>query len=341
MANNSKLYEKMWAIINGPRENAPVEWHALATSNNQDDNETCFLLTVQLRKHGRKKESFEASKELSAHNPSVKSYNIYLASAYDLTSNDELSIDELKKIFMMARTFYLENGYEVNLAATLLKCCNYLISKGLSNNEEFESIYSIIPDEDRTQNTFIISQYYRKLISDGLTEKVLEHYRQLLPELKENRSISNIVKKIQRPAENGTNITKAPKAEMTRKITIISDQETAQKYSTLLANFSLVVTYVDIYSDDIIDNLNKAIHKSATAIIIVTKETVNQSQFCDVFPFVLGFCAHKFGRSEVKVFQDERVTELKHNILKNFEINCFNNDTEFLTLLGRLKLIGA
>lgn len=48
MANNSKLYEKMWAIVNGPRENAPTEWEALAKSDNLDDNETCFLLAIVL-----------------------------------------------------------------------------------------------------------------------------------------------------------------------------------------------------------------------------------------------------------------------------------------------------
>lgn len=341
MANNSKLYEKIWAIINGPKENASVEWHTLAKSNNLDDNETCFLLAIQLRKHGRKKEAYEASKALSEYNPSAKSYNIYLASAYDLTSMKDLSNDELNAIFAAALNFYHMVGYEVNLAATLLKCCNYLISEGLSDNNTFEDIYSTIPDEDKNKNSFIISQYYKKLVADGLTEKVLEHYKQLLPTLKENRSIVNIIKPIQKALENEPNYITTSNAEATRKITIISDQENAQKYSAMLENFSLVATTVDIFSDDIIENLNKATHKSTTAIVILTDKIKKHSQFQDIFPFVLGFCAHKFGRNDVKVFQHKSVAELEFSVLNNFETLLFDEDLNFLTLLGKLKLIGA
>lgn len=341
MANNSKLYEKMWAIINGPRENAPTEWETLAKSNNLDDNETCFLLAIQLRKHGRKKEAYEASKELSKYNPSVKSYNIYLASAYDLTTKKEVSNEELNTVFTAALDFYFKAGYEVNLAATLLKCCNYLISESLSDNDTFKSIYSTVPAEDKNKNSFIISQYYKRLVADGLIETVLEHYKQLLPALKENRAIVNIVKPIQKALENERDYIVTNNVAATRKITIISDQENAQKYSAMLENFSLVATTVDIFSDNIIENLNKATHKSTIAIVIVTDKIKKYFQFQDIFPFVLGFCAHKFGRNNVKVFQHGSVMELESSILKNFEILLFDEDICFLTLLGKLKLIGA
>ena len=341
MANNSKLYEKMWAIVNGPRENVPAEWETLARSNNLDDNETCFLLAIQLRKIGRKEEAYQASKALSTYNPNLKSYNIYLASAYDLTTKKELSNEELNAVFTAALNFYFKAGYEVNLAATLLKCCNYLISEGLSDNTVFESIYGTIPEEDRNNNSFIISQYFKRLIAENLANKALEHYRQLSPELKENRAIAKIIKTIQKEPERDSINTKSSEMEETRKITIISDEENIKKYSAILENFSLDVTTVNIFSDEIIDNLNKAIHKSTMAFMIVTDNMKGHSQFQDFFSFTLGFCTHKFARSNVKVFLYHSNTELDFTVLKNFEVFHFDDDLSFLTLLGRLKLIGA
>lgn len=341
MANNSKLYEKIWAVINGPKEAAPTEWKAWAESSNPEDNETCFLLAIQLRKLGRKEEAYEASEALSIYNPSVKSYNIYLASAYDLTCMKKLSNDQLYEVFNKALDFYQKAGYEINIAATLLKCCNYLISENLADNSIFEDLYNTIPDEDKNRNSFIISQYYKRLIAEQLTDKVLEDYKQLLPELKGNKAILNIIKQIQNTAENEPGNIKTNNMGTDRKITIISDQENAQKYSAILENFSLDVTTVDMFSDSIIENLNKAIHKSTTAFVIVTNKIKENTQFQDVFPFVLGFCAHKFGRNNVKVFQCKSNTELKLSILNNFEILCFDDDLGFLTLLGKLKLIGA
>lgn len=331
----------MWAIIHSPKENAPTSWHTLAMSSNPDDNEICFLLAIQLRKLGRKEEAYEASKELTDYHPSAKSYNIYLASTYDLTSMKDLSNRELDAVFNKALDFYRRTGYEVNLAATLLKCCNFLISEGLCESSTFEEIYSTIPEEDKDKNSFIISQYYKKLIADGLTEKALEHYKHLSPELQENRSILNIIKPVRISLENASDYIAPSNAETTRKITIISDQENALKYSAMLENFSLVATNVDIFSDNIIENLNKATHKSTIAILIVTEEVRKHNQFRDIFPFVLGFCAHKFGRNDVKVFQHKSTAELECSVLDNFEKLFFDDDLSFLTLLGKLRLIGA
>lgn len=341
MANNSKLYEKMWAIVNGPRENAPTEWEALAKSDNLDDNETCFLLAIQLRKLGRKEEAYKASKALSTYNPNLKSYNIYLASAYDLTIKKELSNEELNAVFTAALDYYFKAAYEVNLAATLLKCCNYLISEGLSDNTIFESIYRTIPEEDRNNNSFIISQYFKRLIAENLENEALEHYQHLLPELKGNKAILNIIKAIQREPVEVADSPKASCAEINRKITIISDEKNARKYSDLLKNFSLTAAAVDLFSDNIIENLNKATHKSTTAILIVTQEVERNLQFQNVFPFALGFCTHKFGRNGVKVFEHENAEIKGLNILNNFEVFHFTADVDFLTLLGQLKLIGA
>ena len=331
----------MWAIVNGPRENAPAEWETLARSNNLDDNETCFLLAIQLRKIGRKEEAYQASKALSTYNPNWKSYNIYLASAYDLTTKKELSNEELNAVFTAALNFYFKAGYEVNLAATLLKCCNYLISEGLSDNTVFERIYGTIPEEDRNNNSFIISQYFKRLIAENLANEVLEHYQQLLPELKGNKAILNIIRAIPRETAEVADGPKASYAEINRKITIISDEENARKYSDLLKNFSLTAAAVDLFSDDIIENLNKATHKSTTAILIVTQEVRQHLQFQNAFSFALGFCTHKFGRNSVKVFEHESVEEISLNILHNFEVFHFTADIDFLTLLGQLKLIGA
>lgn len=341
MANNSKLYEKMWTVMNGPKEAAPAEWNAWAKSSDPDDNETCFLLAIQLRKHGRKKEAYEASKALSENNPSAKSYNIYLASAYDLTAMKDLSNDDLSGVFTEVLSFYLRAGYEVNIAATLLKCCNYLISVGLSNDSIFQKIYDTIPNEIKNNNSFIISQYYKRLIADNLQEIVLADYKQLSPELKDNRVILNIVKSIPNDVYNELYPTSPSSEGTSRKITIISNQENANKYSTILENFSLTATGVDMFSDKLIENLNKATHKSTMAFVIVSDKVKTHPLYNDVFPFVLGFCAHKFGRNNVKVFQLCSTPELECSILDNFETLHFSDDLDFLTLLGQLKLIGA
>lgn len=349
MANNSKFYDQVWAIMKDSEEDASKTWNDLAKSNSPDDHEVCFLLAVQLRKHGRKKEAYEASKVLSEYNPSAKSYNIYLASTYDLILTGDFSVDQLKQVFDCALSFYDENGFEVNLAATLLKCCNYLISKSICDRSTFDKIYNAVSDEDKNNNSFIISQYYKRLVADKEIEKVQEYYSKLPLELKENVAIKNVMKTVQKEPENDNDLSKIGNVELIRKITIISDQENAEKYSALVQSFSLVAGTVDMFSDSIIENLNKANHKSSTAILIVTDKIKKQQQFQNIYFFILGFCAHKFGRDNVKIFLEKSVakvgkdasTELKPSLLNNFEVFYFDTDVDFLTLLGKLKLIRA
>ena len=207
---------------------------------------------------------------------------------------------------------------------------------------ETPSIFDIqAKEEEKQKNSFIITQYYRRLIAENSSDKVLEYYDQLQPEMKENKAILNVVKPLRASEHIESNYIKTYNTEANKKITVISDKESAESYASILENFSVSATAVDLFSNEIVENLNKATHKSTTALVIITNNTKIDSKYKESLSFVLGFCAHKFGRNGVKVLQHKDVPELQLSVLSNFEILNFQDDLDFLTLLGQLRLIRA
>lgn len=63
------------------------------------EQEQQFLEAVRLRKEGCTKDAFEVGKVLVQNHPSLKSYNIYLASAYDLLTKKRIKSCRIQENF--------------------------------------------------------------------------------------------------------------------------------------------------------------------------------------------------------------------------------------------------
>ena len=154
-----KIHKEVFRVLNmspDERKNQYQQWIENAT---EEGYLKCFYLAIQLRKKRFNEEAFAVSEALTAKNPSLQSYNMYLISASDLNSKMELDFSELKSIFEKAWEFSKGKEYEPNIVATMLKCCNRLIEHGLSTPTIFDEIYSNWGEAANQNNSFILAQY--------------------------------------------------------------------------------------------------------------------------------------------------------------------------------------
>lgn len=337
----NNVYSEINKVAAGSQQEVQQQVHAWADSWQEEDHEKCFRLAVQLRKNGRKREAFEAGKYLTMKSPSLKSYNIYLASAYDLFLVDAISIEELNEIFDEAWCFYEYQEFEPNITATLMKCCNRLIDEKRVDRTRFDELYHKYTSKQDRPNSFITVQYFKRLAADGAVERIAKLYDQLPPELKANKSIVRIYKKYADPpaAPRLPGDGKRPKV-----ITMISDQGSLLELTELLRNFPLIVKTVDIASPSLTDQLNQNTYQASAAILMLNRENADSINAQLSWSFAAGYCVHKFSRanmailvSESSLMQDSYLRPL----LETLSVSECKNGVEFFQILGGRGIIFA
>lgn len=341
------LLKQVNGIIEAGIETYKPEYERLAKSENPDDREKCFLIASRLRKKGYTAQAFLASELLSTLYPSLKSYNIYLISAYDLTYKGEKKVEELSEVFQKAWAFYQKESFEPNITATLLKCCNYLIqnaAKGERKNEleelldTFSKIYNKCPDEEKNKNSFIIAQHFRRLIADGQKEQALSEFNQLLPELQNNRTLCNIINYVDLEDKKKIHFN-STLAKESKKWTLVSVKGELAELKEMLESFSIIVSQVEIQSENLAENLNQSTYRAEKAIIIVPKSS--DSSNMERWAFALGYCIHKFGKSNTIVFIDRDVKINDGSILNFYKPTAFKDQWDLIKQLGSFGFISG
>lgn len=346
MENNmADIQEQITDVIALPSDQRQAIYQVWAKSSDKNQQEKCFLLSVRMRKDGMKQEAFSASQYLTQNNPSLKSYNIYLASAYDLTIGKELSIDVLEEIFIDAFDFYIEMDFEPNITATLLKVCNHLIPLGKSDVDKFNRIYQKCPDEYRQNNTFIAAQYLKRLIIDKKERDALQAFENMSINVRTHRSIVQIMKQCdsrfstKKPTQN-----QSANEAQAKRITLISDNELLDNLAELLSAFSFDLQLVNIEYEGLLERLNQRTYKSIMALVVLSKRRMETDKVKANWLFALGYCAHKFSKNNILVFVKD-LTEYADPVMEPFfnlisAIN-YSDDVEILTELGRRNIIAG
>lgn len=318
----------------------------LTSSGRPEDVNDCFLIAVYLRKNGKKEEAYKISEKLAKDDPSLKSYNIYLASALDLATKKELKIDKLADVFYEVWDFYQKEEYEPNITATLLRCCNYLENIGKVEKEAFGQIYQKCPEQDRVSNSYILVQYFRHLVMNGNGQQAVEQYRQLPQDLRANRMLVNTLRSVLRENDSDDAIisngllSNNRSEKGTKTVTLISNYSFIEDMPQILRSFSLEVKPVDIGNKDIISSLNKSTFKATIAIVVLPTDA--GESYAD-WAFVLGYCVHKFGKDNIFVAVEQSIDLIKDGgisaILRNLNAIEFHDKVEFITQLGNRGII--
>lgn len=299
----------------------------------------CFQLAVQLRKKRLSKDAYNVSKALTEKKPSLKSFNMYLITAYDLCISQEISLNELKDIFDITWGFSKDKEFEPNIVATLLKCCNRLIEASLLPAAQFDQIYSNWDEVAEQSNSFILAQYYLFKISQGEQAQVVQSYECLPQELKSNITLTKIYKQCtQSTASNSLDL---PSQKILKKATIISNQEIVDTLVETLSYFNIHAVGISVSASDIANKLNKETFKSSFAAIVIPVDFSNN--IC-AWSFILGYCVHKFGRNGCLIFAQD-VDALKEtplsSCLTEFSVQKYLSDMDVIKLLGEKSILSA
>lgn len=344
---NTDLWKQVNDIIDAGIETYRPEYERLARSSDPEDQEKCFLIASRLRKKGYTSQAFLASGLLSHSFPSLKSYNIYLISAYDLTYKGEKEMEGLLQVFQETWNFYQHEPFEPNITATLLKCCNYLIQNAAENGDDntaqelrdsFSDIYSKCPEEERNQNSFIIAQHFRRLIANGQKEQVLLEYKQLSLELQNNHTLCKIINQLDSESRKKVRLQTSPARDI-KKWTVISEQEALAELKEVLESFSIHVSQVDIQSEKLAEDMNQSTYQAEKAILIIPKGA--DGVHMERWAFALGYCIHKFGKGNTIVLVDQDVRIDSSSILNAYHPTVFKDRWDLMKQFGAFGLISG
>lgn len=342
MDSKQNLYEKIESLIGLDSSAYKEECYKLADSQREDDQELCFLVAAKLRKIGSVVDSYDISKYLSQKNPSLKSYNIYLISTYDLTRKGVKETQELYDILMTSWKFYKEFPYEPNITATILKCCNYLIQNKYSDVKTvFDEVYEKCPEEERKSNSFIIAQYFKRLIAEDKEQYVIELFNQLKPQLQTNKTLSDIVKRCNpqwKPLLSSRQSELSSK--ISKKLTLISNRECLAIMENLLRSFSLGLSSIDLDAEKLIDELNQNTYGTNKALIIIPEPSAENEILTDKWAFIYGYCVHKFGKNNT-ILMVNKHQPLQDSVLSQSEPIVFDDEMDIIRNLGELRIISG
>ena len=143
----------------------------LVDSNNainwQKANELSFLL--------RKNRKFDIAVEVASlmyeTDPSFDKLNLYFVAVVD-----QGSFDRIRELHGIVDARVRESGqYQKHLFATWLKAANRI-----QDDEMFNYVFNMVPDQEKTDNSYIISQYYVFLNRHSRYSEVKKHFEQQL-----------------------------------------------------------------------------------------------------------------------------------------------------------------
>lgn len=143
----------------------------LINSNNANNWQKANELSFLLRKNNRNIESVEISRMMFEKDSTVDKLNLYFVAVVD-----QGDINEIKMLHNMVDQFLNNKNlpYQKHLFATWLKAANRIL-----DDQMFEYVYQKIPSLEKTQNSYIISQYYVYKNRHSQYEDVIEHYNNL------------------------------------------------------------------------------------------------------------------------------------------------------------------
>lgn len=166
------LYEEELSVyIKKGRDEVLNYAHGLVNSGNYNDYQRAIELAFIMRRERRQDEAVEISKMLYEARHSLDRLNLYFVAVID--QGDENKIRELsQETELLLRT---ENVvYQKHLVATWLKAANKIMDSVL-----FESVYARVPIDEKTSNSYIISQLYVYLNRNCRYDEVCRHYESL------------------------------------------------------------------------------------------------------------------------------------------------------------------
>ncbi len=145
----------------------------LIDSDNANNWQRVNELSYLLRRNNRNDESVSVSKMMFEKDPSVDKLNLFFVSVVD-----QGSIEQISSMSQLVDDYLKKNNlpYQKHLFATWLKAANRI-----QDDQMFHYVYSMIPSEEKTQNSYIISQYYVNLNRHSQYNTVKEHYEKLPP----------------------------------------------------------------------------------------------------------------------------------------------------------------
>ena len=132
-------------------------------------------LSNLLRRNNRHEVAVEVSRMLFEADSTVDKLNFYFVAVVD-----EGSIEKIRKLHEKVDQYVKEhNGeYQKNLFATWLKAANRI-----QDDAMFDYVYENIPSSEKTQNSYIISQYYVYMNRHSRYQEVIDHYEKLAPNM--------------------------------------------------------------------------------------------------------------------------------------------------------------
>lgn len=335
----NKIYKEITRVANLGQTERTIQYKAWLESGSEIDYWKCFQLAVHLRKKRLSKDAYDVSKALTEKSPSLKSFNMYLITAYDLCISQEISQNDLKDIFDATWNFSKDKEFEPNIVATLLKCCNKLIEAALLPAAQFDQIYSNWSETSEQSNSFILAQYYMFKISQGEQDQVVQSYERLSQELKSNITLTKIYKQCtQSPTSNSLDLLDQ---KILKKATIISAEEIVDTLVETLSYFNIHAVGISVSASDIANKLNKETFKSSFAVIVIPVDFSNN--IC-AWSFILGYCVHKFGKNGCLIFA-QNVDALKEtplfSCLTEFNVQKYLSDMDVIKLLGEKSILSA
>lgn len=324
--------------MSGP--NRDFMFNGWLESSEPVNKKKCFQMIVQLRKKRLVDQAFEFSRRLLERERTLPNYNMFLITRYDLSESREGEWNELLDVFNKVWEECKGSEFEPNIVATLLKCCNKLISLNYLESQKFLEIYHNWEENERNDNSFILAQYYIHLTNIGAYSDIITSYNSLSEKMKYNNTIMKLFQ------NSTTQVQSVPASSTTAKympaktVTLISADGAGEELEEMLPCFGLQPKRVSISSRNIISDLNQKTFKATLAIVILPDKFNDDIA---KWMFAIGYCVHKFGKDNILIFhQETEIDDISIEWLTDdIEIKNIKHDMDVIKQLGENKVISA
>jgi len=164
------LYEdELMSYMSMPEEQLLSYAKNLVDSHNADNFQKANELSYMLRRKRRHDESAEIAKMMYEDMPTADRLNLYFVAVVD-----QGDVKKIRELSDLTDKYVYMNGYQKHLFATWLKAANKIL-----DNELFDRVYDMVPEDEKFNNTYIISQFYVYKNRCSQYVEVCNHYQQL------------------------------------------------------------------------------------------------------------------------------------------------------------------
>ena len=164
------LYEdELMPCMSMPKEQLLSYAKNLVDSHNADNFQKANELSYMLRRKRRHEESAQIAKMMYEDMPTADRLNLYFVAVVD-----QGDVTKIRELSNLADEYVFKNGYQKHLFATWLKAANKIL-----DNELFDRVYGMVPEDEKFNNTYIISQFYVYMNRCSQYVEVCNHYQQL------------------------------------------------------------------------------------------------------------------------------------------------------------------